>query len=322
MVVLRADPWRPEYGMGFDAGFEDPPVPRADPTVETADWSKPLSPRPHPPCPVWFVDGVRRVELRLIAEDPSGRRVPGLFGTYAVGSVRCDGRASFGEHRVCRSVVLGGGVVPAKVAISVGAASLDFEPASDPGTDPDRPLWKLQQLMRQEEGNLAARTAGEEGCLVAVDGPLTFRDPSQAPVVGLVKRFSRQYLGPEQDSLIGRLAPGQRTPLFSLGTAEQPLERYAWYTRLAEFAPPWHDHAGIVRCEVRAGLGSETAIELADRVSAVLPSYAGRASDPRTPQNLAPVGGLETWLRHRMGHPGMVRRSLVVWLASTARGDD
>ena len=56
--------------------------------------------------------------------------------------------------------------------------------------------------------------------------------------------------------------------------------------------------------------------ELADRVTALLPRYAGRPSDPRTPQNLAPVAGLETWLRHRMGDRAMVRRALLAWLVA------
>ena len=42
-----------------------------------------------------FVDGVRRIELRLEAS-LDGRRVPGLFGSFAVGSVCSDGAATFG----------------------------------------------------------------------------------------------------------------------------------------------------------------------------------------------------------------------------------
>ena len=59
-------------------------------------------------------------------------------------------------------------------------------------------------------------------------------------------------------------------------------------------------------------------------VTNLLPGYAGRPSDPRTPQNLAPVAGLESWLRHRMGDHAMVRRSLLAWLAAdgTASGED
>src|SRR6266550_2355263 len=162
MVVLRADPWSPEYGMGFDIGPEESPLPLVDPFVESEDWSVALVPALAEPCAVWFVDGVRRVELRLLADD-GRRRVPGLFGSYAVGAVRSHHRARFSDHRVGRSVVLCGGVHPDRVELSVGTTPLRFEPATDPGADPDRPLWRLQQLMREAEGAQAARAAHVSG---------------------------------------------------------------------------------------------------------------------------------------------------------------
>jgi len=36
------------------------------------------------------------------------------------------------------------------------------------------------------------------------------------------------------------------------------------------------------------------------------------------PQNLTPVGGLETWLRHRMGDRALIRRGLLAWLSEAA----
>ncbi len=268
--------------------------------------------------PVWFVDGVRRVELRLVA-DQDGRRAPGLFGTYAVGSVRCDGRATFGEHAVGRAVILAGGLVPERVEIATPSGALIFEPVTDPGDTPDRPLWKLQDLMRDAEAALAARLAGRDQGAVLVDGPLSLRDPTHAPVVGVVKRFARHYLDDAHEGLLTRLAPGERTPLFGLGLPNQPVNRLAWYTRLVPMRPHWHDHAGVVRCEVSASVGPRDAAGLADRVAAMLPAFAGRPSDPRAPQNLSPVGGLETWLRHRMGHAGILRRALTAWLLGEVR---
>ena len=170
--------------------------------------------------------------------------------------------------------------------------------------------------MRAAEAGLAAGAAAEPGSLMLVDGPLTFRDPTLAPVVGVIKRSSQQYLEPEQDALVGRLRPGERTPLFGIGDLEEPVRRYAWYARVAVLPGPWHDRAGIVRCEVRVGVGREAAVGLANRVSALLPSFAGRATDPRTPQNLIPVAALEGWLRHRMGNHAIVRRALVAELAA------
>jgi hypothetical protein len=152
---------------------------------------------------------------------------------------------------------------------------------------------------------------------VLADGPLkSLADDTASPVVGVVKRFVRAYLDAEHDALLSHLAPGERTPLFGLAYEAHPLERYAWYTRLVESRAMWHDHAGLVRCEIRAAVGLDTAREVADRVSGLLPRFAGRSSDPRYPQNLAPVGALESWLQHRMGHRGLIRRALAERLTS------
>jgi hypothetical protein len=308
----------PDYGMGYEASVDDSPLPHADPFVETADWSRPLTPSPDGGGEVCFVDGVRRVDLRLLA-DSEGRRVPGLFGSHAVGAVRCDGRAAFDRHRLSRSVVLGGGMRTDRVEVPCGKAVLSFEPCSDPRVDSNAPLEKLQDLMRDAEQNLAAEVVQAGAPLVLVDGPLRWKEVSEpgAPVVGLVKRFVRRYLDPDQEALLARLDRGDRTPVFALSDERGTVRGYSWYARLAEFRPPWHDLAGIMRCEVRAGVGLAGAVALAERVTGLLPSFAGRAVDPRTPQNLAPVAGLEQWLRHRMGDRTMVRRVLLGWLART-----
>jgi hypothetical protein len=316
MLALRADPWTPDHGMGFEARLDETPA-AADPEVETTDWSVPFSPGEHPETAIWFVDGVRRIELRLLADDDAGRRAPGLFGSWAVGSVCCDGRATFGEHVVGRSLVLGGGLTSERLELRVGAQVLAYEPRSEQGSEPDTPLLGLQEAMRKAEALLATRLAAADGCLVLVDGPLkSLTETTTSPVVGVVKRFVRAYLDPEHDALLARLAPGERTPLFGLASQQQPLERYAWYTRVVQSPKTWHDHAGLVRCEVRGGVGLERARELADRISGILPRYAGRTTDPRYPQNLAPVGGLEQWLQHRMGHRALIRRALLTWLDS------
>jgi hypothetical protein len=302
--------------MGFEA-VTDEIAPRVDPAVETFDWSLPRVPGLVERCPLYFVDGVRRVELRLVAEQ-EGRRVPGLFGSCAVGAVRCDGDATFADSAISRFVILGGGLRGEAVNVRAPNGALRFEPVTEPGDDPDVPLMGLQQLMRKAEAGVGARVAATEGELVLVDGPLMFSDPTESPVVGIVKRFVRAYLQPEHDALLPRLRPGERTPLFGLGRAEGPLDRFAWYTRLVPTRPHWHDHAGVVRCELRSDLGLERATDIADRVTSVLPRFAGRPSDPRYPQNLSVVGRLEEWLRHRLGHAAIVRRSLIRHLTEEA----
>ena len=312
MIVLRADPWAPDYGMGFEARLDEP-YPEADAEVETSDWSAPIRPAAERSAGVWFVDGVRRVDLRLLADD-GDVRAPGLFGTFAVGSVRCDGRASFGEARVERRVITAGGIVPPASRVRAGAAVLRFEPECAASLDPDAPLERLQGLMRDAENQMAAHLVAEGAPLVVVDGPLRLGDPVEGPLVGAVKRFVRRYLEPARERLLGTLAPGERTPLFALLDKERKMRVYSWYSRVASLVGPWHDHAGVMRCEVRASVGFDGAVAMADRVSAMLPAFAGRPADPRTPQNLVPIAGLETWLRHRMGDARMVRRALLLEL--------
>jgi hypothetical protein len=313
MPTLAADPWSPERGMGFEAALNEAQA-SADPHVETTDWTAPIVPDAVvEPGSLWFVDGVRRIELRLLATE-GARRAFGLFGTAAVGAVHCDGRASFAHDEVHRALVLGAGMSADPVSLSIGGARLVFRPAAEPGADANAPLDGLQKLMQAAEANLAARLAAEGDALVLADGRLGFLDATASPVVGVVKRLVRAYLEPAHDALLPRLAPGERTPLFGLAYEGSGLERYAWYTRLTARRAPFHGHAGILRCEVRAGLGVPEAVAIADRVSALLPGFAGRPSDPRAPQNLVPVGGLEAWLQHRMGHRGLIRRALTTWL--------
>jgi hypothetical protein len=312
VLELRADPWQPDHGMGFEPSLAEPPA-RAEPNVETGDWSRPVRPPLPEPGEVWFVDGVRRVELRVVASE-DGARAYGLFGSFAVGAVRSEGRASFGPHQVDRVVVLGSGLVPDPVDVEVGGARLRYRPVSEPGSEPDQPLHRLQKEMQAAEVRLALEVASDPRRLVLADGRWESRQETASPVVGVVKRWSRGYLLPEHEALVGRLQPGERTPLFGLVEPDETLGRYAWYARVAPLRPEWHPQAGVVRCELPAGVGLDRAREVADGVTALLPWFGGRRGDPRFPQNLAPVASLEGWLRHRLGHAGLIRRALTARL--------
>ena len=174
MVTLRADPWSPDYGgdveatMGAGEGTEI----QVDPTIETADWSRAIVPPPTPPGPLVFVDGVRRVEMRVLA-DEGGRRAWGLAGSYAVGAVRSDGRATFEAAIVGRILAIGGAIESPDLVVQVGAAGrIAFRAIAVPGDDPEAPLQVLQNEMREAEGRLAAELAPSG--LVLADGPLHY----------------------------------------------------------------------------------------------------------------------------------------------------
>ena len=317
MLVLRADPWLPEYGMGFDVAIDEEPPEHVDPFVETDDWSRGLPGAPRAAV-LWFVDGVRRIELRVQASD--GRRTgPGVFGSYAVGSVESNGHARFGLHEVRRAVVIGGGVQAEPVAVG----ALEFAPQCDSALDSNGLLLCLQSLMRGLEVRLAEAIAGEAGRLVLADGPLghnLYNVQTTSPVVGVVKRSLREYLGtvPSASELLAALPPGHRTPLFVIGDETARTRRFSWYVRITARRAPLHDRSGLVRCELRYADGLETARAVADHVAAVLPVFAGRPWDARTPQNVAPIAALEQWLRHRMGDTRLVRRALLQWMSQAA----
>jgi hypothetical protein len=314
VLVLRADPWQPAYGMGFE-GTEPETDALVDPTVETDNWSLPRVPAVDPPRTTWFIDGVRRLELRLLAT-ANGRQRPAAFGSYAAGSVRCADRAEFGEHCVERRLIVGGGLPLEDVTVACGGAQLTFAGLGELSAEPDQLLWKLQDEMRLAEATLADTLPVDDDSVVLLDGPLTFPGTPRRAVVGVAKRSVRMYLEQPYEDLIPALEPGQRTPLFGLGQPTSGVQRFAWYTRVMALRPPWHDHAAIVRGEVRAVHGLDGARLLADRVTVALPGYAGRLGDPRTPQNLAPVAGLEAWLRHRLGDPRLIRRALLEHLCT------
>jgi len=314
MLNLKADPWNPGYGAGAEAPFEEEATEVvADAAVETTDWSEPLSPHPCPDEPVGFVDGVMRIDLRVLAQDED-RRAWGLLGSYGAGGVLCNGSASFADNPcIGRVMVLGGRMTSPPLELTVGTTALAYQTRSVSVDAPQEQRRTLQRLMLEAEQRMAMRLA-TEGWLVFADGPLHLKTAGDLPVVGVVKRMVTAYLEGTEAALLPRLTPGQRTPLFALGNGV--IDRYAWYQRLIPSNGLWHELAGLVRCEVRMEMGVDEARLVADRTACLLPDFAGRPGiDPRAPQNLTPVGALEGRLRHLLGHPVVIRRALQALLA-------
>jgi hypothetical protein len=302
MAQIHVEQWEPGYGAPLDPDTAFSPAEGSvDATVETDRWA-PVDGRDDGIGVVTFIDGVRRVDARLTIDDPAHGPVAGLCGTFAVGAVAWDRsapRAHVTDERVERWAVFGGGrdeVFP----------PVDLDPPygtmSTVDPDPTAPLRALHTRMRAAEGELATRL-GEDRFVIA-DGPLSELGPR--PVVGYVKSHRVTYLDPDRNRVVAALAPGQRTPLFTFGG----YARHSWYVRLAA-VPGGHSWSAIVRCEASNTLPISEVIGIADRTAALLPMLASRPHhDPRAPQNLVPIAGLERVLRHRMGDPGLVVRRL------------
>src|SRR5262249_19459603 len=140
-----------------------------------------------------------------------------------------------------------------------------------------------------------------------VDGPL--RGRAHLPrSLGYVKTHRVEYLPKALSTVVGRMAGGERCPVFRLGTN---WHRYSWYLRLPGPAgSPW---SGVVRVECSAELTPQAAVALADLSTVTLPRFASAPyKDPRAPQNLVPIAGLERRLRGMLGDPQLLHRALTM----------
>lgn len=308
-------------GAGAEASYDDDiPTPFVDPSVETEDWTRPLSPEPCDAQTFFFVDGVMRTELRVLATNGT-RKAWGALGSYLAGAVCCDGTARFvcEDEPVGRALVLGGRVETPPLEVEAPGGTIVYQPHAVADDSPTSLRIALQRLMLRYEQTIAGRL-GSDG-IVFADGPLhPSAEQKGATVVGVVKRMVKAYLVDEQRDLLPYLQPGQRTPLFAVGN--NVVDRYAWYIRLIPPRPQWHELAGLVRCEVAMDVGVARASELADVVACHLPTFAGRPGvDPRAPQNLTPVGALEQRLKHRLGNSTYLNRALTAHLAKGVEDD-
>ncbi|MEA2330707.1 MAG: hypothetical protein QOH58_845 [Thermoleophilaceae bacterium] len=254
---------------------------------------------------------MRRIDASLFAAEDD-IQAPGLAGSWAVGCAWSTKPPAIGEVEVGRSVVVGGGLVPDPLVVQAGAHSMLFEPSSVAGKGPLDPLRGLQNAMRDAEARMA-KAALHSGSaeLVVADGPLGYSMPGC--LVGMAKRQSRAYLDALRARVLSQLRAGERSPIFKLG--DQRLQRYSWYLRLADGRAIDGTMAGVVRLEVDASPGLAAAQDLAELAGGVLPAFASRPGhDPRAPQNLYPVGALESHLRHRLGDALLVRRAIEVRL--------
>jgi uncharacterized protein len=304
---IRLDPWPADYEapIPFEEAGSDLRVP-VETGVETSNWAAIPAGRPLVPTACYFVDGVRRVEARVLAEE-RGALIHGLFGSLASGYVRAaDQRAEFGEIHVERLLVLG--TKDAKTCtLEIGGHEIHFSAYATDQNSPNGTLAELQSVMRGAEARLAEQLAQDGGC-VFVDGP-SYRATGRFRVVGVIKRILEPYLPDTHFSLVEQLTRGQRTPLFRIHG--KTYERYSCFLRLSEPRPVDHSLAGIVRIEVGAAAGLDTARELATLAASMLPDFASTSMrDPRAPQNLLPIGALESEMRRRMGDTLLLRRAI------------
>ena len=308
-AAFSVDPWDPGYGAAFGdesggALEESTAELGLDLELPAAGWH-PIDPdrSARPPGTLLFLDGVRRIDARIWVHGPDPQPAPGIAASLAAGLVCCDGAARVAGVQVERGLFT---ACPGAADIATRHARYPARIARGGGLD--QLSLALQQRLADAEVQLALayrarHPAGDD--LLVVDGPLRGRTHLDR-VIGYIKTHHASYLPAEQAAVVAALRPGQRTPAFSMGTS---WRRSSWYLRLpAAPGVPW---SGVVRLECSADLPRPQVVGLADLTARILPRFASTPhKDPRAPQNLVPIGGLERELRRRLGDEQLLYRSL------------
>lgn len=311
------DPWNPEYSPSIQADAPDSTPAEIRLDVESAEW-KPIQPPLSPPVRFTFIDGVRRVEARIILQN--GKILYGLLGSIAAGAVQTDQKSFRIFDDVLKNKIIeryfitcGGTLFEMPVSVHEG---IQFTPISVPDESIQAPLQKLQQLMRDAEGKLISQMASKNPeTVIVADGPLHFPWAKQSQALGYVKSFHEWYLPPPQVEGLATLPVGFRTPLFLIqGSSASFPDRFGWFVRLS--APDAGDSplSGLARLEVSSEGGLEKAKLLANHACDLPRFVSKKYQDPRSPQNLLPIGALEKTLKHFLGDVGLLQRWIQVWI--------
>ena len=290
-----AGPWQ-ESSAELDLDLELP-----------ADRWHPVDPDPAParpgPCCSSTASAASTPGSGCTGARRTAQPAPGIAASLAAGLVACDGAARIADVTVERGIFT---AAPDAADIVTRHGRYPARRADGPG--PDKLSLALQQRLGAAEVQLAmAFRAGhqDDDDLLIVDGPLRGRTHLDR-TVGYIKTHHASYLPPRQAAVVGALDTGQRTPVFTMGTS---WRRHSWYLRLPG-APgvPW---SGVVRLECSPDLPAAAAARLADLTARLLPPLASAPhKDPRAPQNLVPIGGLERELRRRLGDQQLLYRAL------------
>jgi hypothetical protein len=307
---FSVDPWDPGYGMAFGEEMSGEALQESsaemilDLEFPATQW-RPVTAGTDRPVPenVLFLDGVRRIDARVWVHGPDPQPAPGIAASYAAGLVCLNGTARITDVAVERGLFT---AAPGAADIVSRHASYPARRAAGPGMD--QLSLALQQRLSDTEVQLALLFRKENpdaNDLLFVDGPLRGRTHLDR-TVGYIKTHHTTYLPPAQAATVSALDPGQRTPVFTMGTS---WRRISWYLRLpGSSGAPW---SGVVRLECSAELPVPEVTSLADLSARLLPPLASSAhKDPRAPQNLVPIGGLERELRRRLGDQQLLYRSL------------
>lgn len=309
-MAWKLEAWNPDYALPERVGGEEEGRGLEDiKTHYEGNWiaHMPAKAEPDQWPIVYLVDGRQRIDAQIA--DSKGRRA--LLATVIAGAVLRDGGGIRPVGEPLKQHIL---LHSADLEEPLPQAMQHYRPIRSKKSDPASLRSKVTEVMRHLEASLVDEL---EGGLVVVDGQIfpgeqAFKEPER--ILGYTKTQAATYLGPEEQALLHQLKPLERTPIFSIpGYAlRRPLDVFSWYVRLPlNPSTPFYSGAALLRVETPTPEPS-SATQLADWSVSLFGALASSpARDPRAPQNLIPIGGLEQWLGRHMGQGDVVRRKII-----------
>ncbi len=339
-LKLRLDPWATEYNTSyFVEQNNESTAENVDTAIEMADWQAivaNLDIKNFPYERLLFIDGSRRIEARVLLEDEEQQVAFGALASYGIGAVDCCPHQSrvakfvdlqaIGLNATERVCVVGRGqkyedfdILP-RLTSQLG--NLKYKTVSTAEQDVDAVVRELQDIMLKAEHNLAANLESNfKNALIISDGPRPYMGKTPVKsVVGYVKTIHKMSISKKELTVVRELEQGERSPIYLIGGDDKSKQIFEWFLRLRDPNPWLFTLAGMVRLQAYAGSRPEEKLEevkaLADYLSLLLPKFASQQhQDPRAPQQLLPVRGLEAELRRNMGNPQIIRRRITEHLS-------
>jgi hypothetical protein len=279
---------------------------------------------------VAFVDGVRRIDMHGVVDgNPPSY---GVFGSVAAGCMQmCGAHAHDTTDALCGEVVKHYFVtncpdpdITSLKLVSDPSCPFDvqYEVHLSTSHDPADFGQELNNLMQELEHRVAQeRVDRTDVQAVVTDGPIPYEHQLAAgtgKLAGIIKNVQEAYLQHDQFATVLDLKAAERTPIFEIRyPGSSGSSKMSFFLRLRSVTAFSSNMANLVRIELPV-MGLTDATHLANLASAIAVHYSSNLwGDTRAPQNLYPVGALETTLKNRLGDQRFLRSVIMRTLAES-----
>lgn len=275
-----------------------------------------------------FVDGVRRIDMHGIVD--GNPPYYGVFGSVAAGCMLMHGSqvhdvAQALHDETVRHYFVTNSPEPDTLTVRLASDAscpfdITYDICSTPGRDPADFGQELNNLMQELEHDVAQKQVDRlDVQAVITDGPIPYEHRLAAgtgKLAGIIKNVQEAYLPGAQFATVLSLRAAERTPIFEIRYADSSgSSKMSFFLRLRAITPFASQMSNLVRIELPV-MGLTEAVHLANLASAIAVHYSSNLwGDTRAPQNMYPVGALETALKNRLGDQRFLRSVIMRTLA-------